>query len=134
MAEYLVRHPGLDDARKGQGPDLREPESVFHDECPEAERNDGCTNDPGMTLVQTLDDAAGSKRVYQCSRCGTKAVVNFPPSGPDLRVALEKLLRRFLDNHCQNADSEGMSALCECKLCLDTRAALSGQGAAQETP
>lgn len=31
------------------------------------------------------------------------------------------LLKRYLDNHCANADAEGMSALCECKLCLDTR-------------
>jgi hypothetical protein len=32
------------------------------------------------------------------------------------------LLRRYLDNHGANADAEGMSAICECRLCLDTRA------------
>jgi hypothetical protein len=31
------------------------------------------------------------------------------------------LLRRYLDNHCAHADAEGMSARCECTLCLDTR-------------
>ena len=36
---------------------------------------------------------------------------------------LDQLLGRYLDNHCQAADQEGMSALCECRLCLDTRAA-----------
>lgn len=38
--------------------------------------------------------------------------------------ALQQLLKRYLDNHCSNADAEGMSALCECKLCLETRAQL----------
>jgi phage-related tail protein len=33
-------------------------------------------------------------------------------------------LRKYLDNHCANADAQGMSALCECKLCLTTRALL----------
>jgi hypothetical protein len=44
-----------------------------------------------------------------------------------LRVRLERLeqlLKRYLDNHCANADAEGMSALCECRLCLDTREAI----------
>jgi hypothetical protein len=35
------------------------------------------------------------------------------------------LLGRYLDNHCANADAEGMSVLCECRLCLETRAALA---------
>ena len=39
-------------------------------------------------------------------------------------VILEALLKRYLTNHCQNTDAEGMSALCECRLCLDTREAL----------
>ena len=34
------------------------------------------------------------------------------------------LLKRYLDNHCQNADAEGMSARCECRLCLATRKAI----------
>jgi len=34
------------------------------------------------------------------------------------------LLKRYLDNHCANADCEGMSVLCECKLCRETRTAL----------
>lgn len=34
------------------------------------------------------------------------------------------LLRRYLQNHCENADADGMSTLCECRLCLDTRAEL----------
>ena len=38
---------------------------------------------------------------------------------------LATLLRRYLDSHCHAADREGMSALCECSLCLDTRAALA---------
>ena len=33
----------------------------------------------------------------------------------------EKLLKRYLDNHCQASDQEGMSVLCECQLCRDTR-------------
>lgn len=37
---------------------------------------------------------------------------------------LEALLKRYLDHHCQSADQEGMSTLCECKLCYDTRTAL----------
>lgn len=37
---------------------------------------------------------------------------------------LDKLLRRYLDNHCSDADAEGRSALCECKLCNETRVAL----------
>ena len=42
-----------------------------------------------------------------------------------LRVRqLAALLRRYLDNHCAASDQEGMSALCECRLCLATRAAL----------
>lgn len=41
----------------------------------------------------------------------------------------EALLRRYLDNHCQLADSDGMSALCECKLCVETRVAVR-----RETP
>jgi hypothetical protein len=42
----------------------------------------------------------------------------------DLEIGdkLVALLKRYLDNHCANADVEGMSVLCECKLCLDTRA------------
>lgn len=41
-----------------------------------------------------------------------------------MTISLSSLLKRYLDNHCQNADAEGMSALCECKLCIDTRNAL----------
>ncbi len=44
---------------------------------------------------------------------------------------LRALLKRYLDNHCAAADAEGMSTLCECRLCLDTRAVLS---AAQGEP
>lgn len=39
-------------------------------------------------------------------------------------VSPTALLKRYLDNHCANADAEGMSTLCECQVCLDTRAAL----------
>lgn len=35
------------------------------------------------------------------------------------------LLMRYLQNHCENADAEGMSALCECRLCLETKEALA---------
>lgn len=38
---------------------------------------------------------------------------------------LSALLCRYLDNHCANADAEGMSTLCECRLCRDTRRALA---------
>lgn len=37
----------------------------------------------------------------------------------------KQIVRRFLDNHCANADAEGMSALCECRLCLDARQAVA---------
>lgn len=40
--------------------------------------------------------------------------------------ALRGLLRRYLDNHCANADVEGMSTLCECKLCVETRKSVFG--------
>lgn len=40
-------------------------------------------------------------------------------------AVLRRLLRRYLDNHCQASDQEGASALCECRLCLETRAALA---------
>jgi hypothetical protein len=42
-------------------------------------------------------------------------------------LMLEKLLKRYLDNHCQNADIENMSGLCECNLCVDTRKVLYGE-------
>jgi hypothetical protein len=38
---------------------------------------------------------------------------------------LAALLRRYLDNHAANADAEGMSARCDCRLCTETRAALA---------
>jgi predicted RNase H-like HicB family nuclease len=37
---------------------------------------------------------------------------------------LVDLLKRYLQNHCEHADAEGMSGLCECQLCQDTRKAL----------
>jgi len=39
--------------------------------------------------------------------------------------AAEAALRKYLDNHCANADAEGVSALCECRLCLETRQLLA---------
>jgi hypothetical protein len=42
---------------------------------------------------------------------------------------LRQLLQRYLDNHCAQADAEGMSALCECRLCLDTRALIRPEAA-----
>jgi hypothetical protein len=39
------------------------------------------------------------------------------------RDSLNLIVGRYLDNHCANADAEGMSALCECQLCRDARAA-----------
>lgn len=42
-----------------------------------------------------------------------------------MSAILAALLRKYLDNHCQGADVEGMSVLCECKPCLATRVALS---------
>lgn len=42
-------------------------------------------------------------------------------SARDKMVLAHAIIRRYLDNHCANADAEGMSALCECKLCLDAR-------------
>ena len=41
---------------------------------------------------------------------------------PAPTTAMLALLRRYLDNHSANADAEGMGALCECRLCLATRA------------
>lgn len=43
---------------------------------------------------------------------------------PEVAEQLKKLLKRYLDNHCQNSDAEGTSVLCECKLCKDTRTTL----------
>jgi hypothetical protein len=40
-------------------------------------------------------------------------------------TVLHVLLKRYLDNHCANADAEGLSALCECRLCRDTRRTLA---------
>lgn len=40
---------------------------------------------------------------------------------------LIQLLKRCLDNHCSNSDIEGMSTLCECKLCLDIREAIKNE-------
>jgi len=37
---------------------------------------------------------------------------------------LRRIIGKYLDNHCTNADAEGMSALCECRLCLEARALL----------
>jgi hypothetical protein len=42
-------------------------------------------------------------------------------AAPELLAAL----KRYLDNHCANADAEGVGALCECRFCLDTRAAIA---------
>jgi hypothetical protein len=50
-------------------------------------------------------------------------------TGPQLAIkrvaAMQTIVRRYLDNHCANADAEGMSALCECQLCLDARQAIA---------
>lgn len=43
-------------------------------------------------------------------------------------VSPNKLLTRYLDNHCANVDAEGVSGLCECQLCKDTRGALGMPG------
>jgi hypothetical protein len=39
-----------------------------------------------------------------------------------------QLLRRYLDNHCQHADAEGLSARCDCTLCRETRRYLDPRG------
>jgi len=36
-------------------------------------------------------------------------------------IAAEQLLKRYLDNHCLAADQEGLSVVCDCPLCHDTR-------------
>jgi len=47
-----------------------------------------------------------------------EAALRTGPAGED---GADKLLKRYLDNHCQAADQEGMSTRCECQLCHDTR-------------
>jgi len=42
-----------------------------------------------------------------------------------VNIALMAVVRKYLDNHCANADAEGVSALCECSVCLEARALLS---------
>ena len=51
------------------------------------------------------------------------------PKNPSSALAMSAryfapLLRQYLDNHCANADAEGMSVLCDCKLCVRTRTVL----------
>jgi len=47
-----------------------------------------------------------------------------------VNIALMAVVRKYLDNHCANADAEGMSALCECRVCREARALLSGKSGA----
>lgn len=48
------------------------------------------------------------------------------PAGPphDERDRLRKLVARYIDNHCTNADAEGASTACDCTLCRDARTEL----------
>ena len=67
------------------------------------------------TDVMSGREVTGNRLVSQAGDTG---------SSPVARSILVALLKRYLDNHCANADVEGASVLCECRLCLDTRAAL----------
>jgi hypothetical protein len=49
-------------------------------------------------------------------RANTRLIV----AAPDLLA----LLKRYIANHCADADAEGMSTLCECAVCMDARAAI----------
>jgi hypothetical protein len=42
-----------------------------------------------------------------------------------VNIALMAVAGKYLDNHSANADAEGMSALCECRVCLEARALIS---------
>jgi hypothetical protein len=71
------------------------------------------------TVSNTCDDLSPSGaegRSRQAASGGVRAAVVTKPYSNTI-----KLLKRYLDNHCQAADQEGMSALCECRLCLETR-------------
>lgn len=65
---------------------MTEPESVYHQFCPKADRIDHGdvieTTNPLMTLTKKLDDGAGHQRTYVCSKCGMEVSVGFPPSDP----------------------------------------------------
>jgi len=82
---------------------------------------------PGATVVHVTieyqDGKDGEKRKTS-DHIADVGQMMAPEERPDL-IALEKLLGRYLDNHCANADAEGMSTLCECRLCLDARRVLS---------
>jgi predicted Ser/Thr protein kinase len=39
-------------------------------------------------------------------------------------TAMRHIVGRYLDQHCAEADREGLSALCECSLCTDARRVL----------
>lgn len=75
---------------------------------------------PEGYIPTAVDKANGwrDNREFVCSTCKqaawAKGTRNFVP-----------LLKRYLQNHCENSDCEGTSVLCECKLCNETRVAVS---------
>jgi hypothetical protein len=70
----------------------------------------------GCGLPWPFPKGVHEDRDWLCHRCLNGKDAAFA------RSAGPALLKRYLDNHCQAADQDGMSALCECRLCLDTRA------------
>src|SRR5882762_9757821 len=71
--------------------------------------------DAAHEVVMSGREVTGNRLASQAGDTG---------SSPVARSILVALLKRYLDNHCANADCEGMSVLCECKLCRETRTAL----------
>lgn len=104
----------------------------------QAERERGEAKLQAEDYGKTLEDLCNFawKRVYSEERTDWEypgqAIRHLADETISLRERLRQcergraeLLQRYLDSHCANSDAEGMSALCECKLCQDTRAALN---------
>jgi hypothetical protein len=67
-----------------------------------------------------LADKNSTQKLQRAIRI-TNTIRIEPETAAATPLDAEKLLKRYLDNHCQAADQEGMSVLCECRLCKDTR-------------
>jgi hypothetical protein len=59
---------------------------------------------------------------HRVSKDGIEVKTIETSTTPEVQVTL---LKRYLQNHCEASDREGTSALCECKLCLETRVVIS---------
>jgi len=88
--------------------------------------------DGAINVVSEYSETAGRRTANWIAECDLQreephgiaenhANARLIAAAPELLA----LVRRYLDNHCANADAEGMSAICECRLCLDARASIS---------